>query len=483
MATFLLISLSNVLHDGYNTQMGSLVTEFLINPVLRQARRFSRSSQSNDVIDAPPTNQRQSQTDSNNNNDTAIEDISERLGHISSGGSLGQSHGFAEGNISGTAITSSPIEDDGGGLDAELRAIHDGRSSPSAPTSSTNAIPRRMLSLTSNSGQIDDEFSDNPSFGVPGRFRASSNTSNRSGVVHHGNRHSLPPSTMNSTQPATRQSTRDRSQGGAASPQMVSSLPEDDGMGYLRFEIRKIQSSDAPPGEKARLMHLLLTRDYTQRQTSLSKKPITIIDSAEVTISQERPTTPSSLASLLWQMNGVSGPAVEDHHTFHLSPTDIKPTYAPEDPPELDEEGDVVVKEIVTPQLGCKHYKRNVKMQCFDCTRWYTCRLCHDEMESHVLNRKATKNMLCMICSCAQKAAEFCVGCGERSAWYYCDVCKLWDNDSNHNIYHCGDCGICRKGRGLGKDFFHCKVSCLVHHNSNTLLIYFRLVVHACRCR
>ncbi len=443
--------------------MGSLVTEFLINPVLRQARRFSRSSQSNnDVID-PLTDQRTTQDNNSNHNDndSTTDSISECLDHISrSGEHEGNYVAEEEGSISGTAITSSPIEDDGGGLDAELRAIDDGRS-PSAPTTSTNAIPRRMLSLTSNSGQIDDDLSDNPSFGIPGRFRASSDTSHRRGV-HHGN-HSLP-STMTSTQPTSRRSTRDRAEGGAGSPQITSSLPEDDGMGYLRYEIRKIQSSNAAPGEKARLMHLLLTKDYAHSQASLATKPIVDADPLEATISQQRPTTPSSLASLLWQMNGVSGPVVEDHHTFHLSPNDIKPTYAPEDPPEVDDEGDLIVKGVVAPQLGCKHYKRNVKMQCYDCTRWYTCRLCHDESESHILNRKATRNMLCMICSCAQKAGEFCVGCGERTAWHYCDVCKLWDNDANHNIYHCVDCGICRKGRGLGKDFFHCRVSTCVCH-------------------
>ena len=37
--------------------------------------------------------------------------------------------------------------------------------------------------------------------------------------------------------------------------------------------------------------------------------------------------------------------------------------------------------------------------------------------------------------------------------------CKLWDDDPEKKIYHCDDCGICRIGAGLGKDFFHCKVS------------------------
>lgn len=165
-------------------------------------------------------------------------------------------------------------------------------------------------------------------------------------------------------------------------------------------------------------------------------------------------------------MNGVvdDSPA-EEQYTFHLSPDDLKRTYAPLEPIETDEESPVRSSEEregdieeQTQTLGCQHYRRNVKLQCSTCDRWYTCRLCHDEVEDHVLIRRATKNMLCMICGSAQRAGEFCVECGERAAWYYCDVCKLWDNDPSKSIYHCNDCGICRKGLGLGKDFFHCKV-------------------------
>lgn len=431
--------------------MSSLVADFLINPVLRQARRFSRSGHPNDVVD-PITNQRMTH---DNENEATVEDISEQPADLTD---MHVQQSDSANNISGEVLTSSPIEQDGG-LDSELRAIQDGRSSSSAPTTYSNAIPRRMLSLQTTA-QVDDDMSNNPSFGIPGRFRAGSATSSRSGV-NHGSRHSMH-TTMSPTEGSPRPSTHEQSQGGAANPQVTSSLPADDGMGYLRREIRIIQSSDALPGEKARLMHLLLTRGYIQSQESFGMKPEFASTSTEATISQERPTTPGSLASFLWQMNGVSAPAVQDHHTFHLSHNDLKPSYAPEDPPEFDDEGDIVVKEKnATPPLGCKHYKRNVKMQCSTCARWYTCRLCHDENEDHVLIRKDTKNMLCMICGCAQKAGEFCVGCGERTAWYYCDICKLWDNDSNRSIYHCLDCGICRKGRGIGKDFFHCKVSYL----------------------
>ncbi|KAF3766140.1 zf-CHY-domain-containing protein, partial [Cryphonectria parasitica EP155] len=109
------------------------------------------------------------------------------------------------------------------------------------------------------------------------------------------------------------------------------------------------------------------------------------------------------------------------------------------------------------PELGCVHYKRNIKVQCAECDKWYTCRLCHDDAEEHTLPRKHTKNMLCMLCGHAQKASDTCAHCGESAASYYCNICKLWSDDVNKHIYHCDDCGICRVGRGLEKDFFHCK--------------------------
>ncbi len=106
--------------------------------------------------------------------------------------------------------------------------------------------------------------------------------------------------------------------------------------------------------------------------------------------------------------------------------------------------------------LGCKHYRRGNKLQCSACGGWWTCRICHDELEDHILIRHETKNMQCMSCLLMQPAAQDCVGCGRRMAQYYCPKCKLWDDERGKHIYHCDDCGICRIGKGLGVDFFHC---------------------------
>lgn len=106
---------------------------------------------------------------------------------------------------------------------------------------------------------------------------------------------------------------------------------------------------------------------------------------------------------------------------------------------------------------GCKHYQRGCKLQAHCCGKWFPCRFCHDEVSDHTIVRSLTSTMMCMHCSFVQPAAQKCVNCSACVAKYYCDVCKLWDSDPTKNIYHCNDCGICRIGQGLGKDYFHCK--------------------------
>lgn len=71
--------------------------------------------------------------------------------------------------------------------------------------------------------------------------------------------------------------------------------------------------------------------------------------------------------------------------------------------------------------------------------------------------------MLCMHCKLVQPAAQTCANesCLVRLSRYYCDRCKLWDDDPGKSIYHCDQCGICRIGKGLGQDYFHC-VKCNV---------------------
>jgi len=426
--------------------MSNLVAEFVINPVLRQARRFS----GNTIHRINPvTNQhtRQEFTPRNEEPVTVAPEL------ISTASAIGE-----EGNVSGRPLVASPILEDGG-LEEQLAAFERSRAARGV-MDPLSAIPSHLATLSSDGMSINNDVSDNPSFGIPSRFQTGSPMSTSFSSTNQNRE--------NSPRDVSRRSTEDSSQPAPASSttrQRNSSLPEDDGMKDLRRRIIKIQEMNVSASEKARLMHNLLTEGYSQSQISLHAKSPPRAHSPASMISQDRPITPGSLSSFsFWQTSTnntppQSSPSSSDH-TFHLSQEDLKPTYAPIKtiPAANSDSGDSDDTELVQP-LGCRHYKRNVKLQCFTCGRWYTCRFCHDEVEDHVLNRKETRNMLCMLCGCAQRASDLCSNCGERAAYYYCGICKLWNNDINKSIYHCTDCGICRVGRGLGKDYIHCKAS------------------------
>ncbi|KAH8150507.1 uncharacterized protein LAJ45_05202 [Morchella importuna] len=231
-----------------------------------------------------------------------------------------------------------------------------------------------------------------------------------------------------------------------------SALPEDDGQKFLRQKLVEISRLNISERERAVRMHSLMLEKY-----NASRRPGEMFEL-------------ESAQSGQFQANAEE-PYISQHdNPFKLSPLDIAKTYYTGPPtPDVAANGELVVQEEITtstdfgapqdiPQeLGCPHYRRGVKLQCSTCEKWHTCRFCHDEKEDHVLIRKETKNMLCMHCGTAQPVGQDCKNCGIRSARYYCDKCKLWDNDPRKSIYHCNDCGICRIGEGLGKDFFHCK--------------------------
>ncbi|KAK5114997.1 hypothetical protein LTR85_010035 [Meristemomyces frigidus] len=224
---------------------------------------------------------------------------------------------------------------------------------------------------------------------------------------------------------------------------MDGSLPDDDGMRGLRRKLQEIKTLAVSTEEKAMRMHYLMTQDYLAHRADSGV--------LERTDGEELPAT-SSLA-----------PAVDPTNPYNLRISDLEPSFSPlpVSPRDANGDKDEIMDEELPALLGCKHYKRNVKVQCFDCHRWFPCRHCHDQSRNlpfpHQLNRQRTQNMLCMLCRTPQSAAEMCANCGEYAAWYYCSKCKLWDNDSNKRIYHCDDCGICRVGEGLGKDFKHCR--------------------------
>lgn len=255
-------------------------------------------------------------------------------------------------------------------------------------------------------------------------------------------------------------------------------LPANDGMMDMRRRILSIQTNNVfNLDQKRYLMQQILTESYARARLAKAVAEGKV-DTSTPEGHQIPPVfapglqDPSSSATqdlgfgiaALETLRSWTG-LEEEQVPIHVSEEDAQVSYrfrvhvrnSDRDSGSQDGQNDED-EEIIT-ELGCSHYKRNVKVQCAACEKWYPCRLCHDEAEDHILPRKLTKHMLCMLCGHAQKASDTCTKCGESAASYYCSICKLWSDDVDKHIYHCDDCGICRVGHGLEKDFFHCKVS------------------------
>lgn len=110
--------------------------------------------------------------------------------------------------------------------------------------------------------------------------------------------------------------------------------------------------------------------------------------------------------------------------------------------------------------FGCEHYLRNCISQCATCGKWVMCNFCHDEeVHSHEMQRNEVEWIACLHCEKVQHpTSQYCTNpdCSQMLASYFCDICNLYDNDDEKDIYHCDKCGICRIGLGLGLDYFHC---------------------------
>lgn len=96
----------------------------------------------------------------------------------------------------------------------------------------------------------------------------------------------------------------------------------------------------------------------------------------------------------------------------------------------------------------CVHYQRHCLIKANCCGKYYGCRLCHDEVESHKIDRFATELVHCKSCGTDDvPIGKNCGTCGKSFAKYYCSVCKFHDDDLEKDVYHCDPCGICRVGK------------------------------------
>ncbi|KAI1366124.1 hypothetical protein F5Y08DRAFT_156325 [Xylaria arbuscula] len=381
--------------------MTSLVADLLVNPVLRQARRFSLSRSSNPPEPDPTLRTVQTYMQSHDDDDV----------------------------ISETEECSSLRDDP--------------EDSVFSPRSSRSSA---LIPANTDVGRVGDRCSQPEDSVVP----TASGTSANHVHVSELRSNLLPSNDFNMSTAASLSSPLT---GGVV--QQHSPLPEDDGMSLLRRRILTIQAKDIDHSEKAHLMHKLLSEGYMKSQSHEQSLPPSSPGSSGKRASQSH----GPLESFKFWQNALD--EAENAESFGLTDKDLEPTFVPvKESSEPIIAGDDIVDFDDERLLGCEHYRRNVKLQCSTCSRWYTCRFCHDNAENHSLIRKETRNMLCMLCGTAQKASQTCVSCEAQASRYYCDICKLWNDDPEKPCYHCTDCGICRIGHGIGKDFYHCKKCC-----------------------
>jgi uncharacterized CHY-type Zn-finger protein len=422
--------------------MSGLISSLLIGPIFRQARRLSRQTTTSEPAPIPSGDDRESTC-------------------------LSPPHSVPRSSKQYDHTNRRLTTDFQCSSDRELSCEQRERSDSQLPVST------RLDSNDLGTGSTLDD-------------RSQGNPVEDSGNLH-SNRNDIPQQSGTSRTAYTSQTTSIQETRTAMANQSYNweengqQLPEDDGMGILRRKIHAIRDKAVPTDEKARLIHSLMTESYTSsqnsfsRQASISRSPSSI-RSLQRSLTPTSPRIRRSFDQLSLALHS-STDTTEFSNMYNLAPQDLEPTFVPKDGLDTSTSGiqapvtecldDPDYSEEEEEVLGCRHYKRNVKLQCYTCRRWYTCRFCHDDAEDHSLDRRKTENMLCMLCGLPQPTAQWCKGCGERAASYFCAVCKLWDNDSAKSIYHCYDCGICRIGKGLGKDFFHCKVRRSRHLNSS----------------
>ncbi|KAK5165981.1 hypothetical protein LTR04_000924 [Oleoguttula sp. CCFEE 6159] len=434
--------------------MSGLISSFLIEPVVRQARRFSASRTSSDT--ATPTNGRLSHVRAGVRSRDADAASIATAPVVDPSNSAGSNEGDGDGDVPRTDHVYDHSIDTSTVAEEEDESSHNNADRRHAPPFTESPAPHDESSTSFPDLAPEDEMSENPLYGIPGRFRS---TDTLGSAASARGSLSSQDARSHSTSIGTPRSTGETG-GGYNTAFMSGSLPEDDGMRMLRHQIHMIRQTGGSNEEMARMMHELMTKEYHASQAHILRATSPSSPSNSNLLHTPASTLSGTEAEMQSSSPSSASLLLDPETQYNLTPQDRLPTYCPKSPRDPSTASPVSSSsDEEETLLGCAHYKRNVKIQCFDCHKWYTCRHCHDEdpHTDHPLNRTRTAHMFCMLCGTPQAAGEECKQCGQRAAWYYCDICKLWDDDAQKKIYHCSDCGICRRGEGLGKDFVHCK--------------------------
>ncbi|PHT74654.1 hypothetical protein T459_21931 [Capsicum annuum] len=136
----------------------------------------------------------------------------------------------------------------------------------------------------------------------------------------------------------------------------------------------------------------------------------------------------------------------------------------------LPEDGTCVEKSTSTEALdrgyleyGCSHYRRRCRIRAPCCNEIFDCRHCHNEakvrpevntLSHHKKIKRKDEGVICALCDTEQEVRQVCINCGVCMGRYFCETCKLFDDDISKRQYHCNGCGICRIGGA--ENFFHC---------------------------
>ncbi|XP_039124233.1 probable E3 ubiquitin-protein ligase RZFP34 [Dioscorea cayenensis subsp. rotundata] len=108
--------------------------------------------------------------------------------------------------------------------------------------------------------------------------------------------------------------------------------------------------------------------------------------------------------------------------------------------PEIDENfNSNKLLERAVMQFGCQHYRRRCRIQAPCCNEVFDCRDCHNEAQNsinvesvhrHNLPRHEVQNVICSLCGTEQMIQQVCIHCGVSMGRYFCETCKLFDDDT-----------------------------------------------------
>ncbi|KAJ6913569.1 hypothetical protein NC651_015947 [Populus alba x Populus x berolinensis] len=107
---------------------------------------------------------------------------------------------------------------------------------------------------------------------------------------------------------------------------------------------------------------------------------------------------------------------------------------------------------VETPQIldkglmeyGCLHYRRRCSIRAPCCNEVFDCRHCHNEVKNninvdqkhrHDMPRHEVKQVICSLCGTEQEVQQVCINCGVCMGKYFCEACKLFDDDDSAYLF------------------------------------------------